>query len=266
MGAAKSNTRERQARLMDVDAAGFDTLPCCGIKNPAHPGRQEKGCWLQENAKFGLRAKTLLAPNGEPIGYIEYVPGESAWRGVDAASYMFIHCIWMHSRQNQRKGWGSLMVRACLEDAKQEGMSGAAVIVRDGPWLAGRRLFLANGFEPVDTAPPDYELLARKFDARAPAPAFKKDYSRKLSQYSRGLTIIRSSQCPYIAKFTAEIVDTARNEYHVDPTVIDLKSCRDAQQAPTPYAVFAVIYQGRVLADHQISRTRFRNIMNKLHV
>ena len=32
--------------------------------------------------------------------------------------------------------------------------------------------------------------------------------------------------------------------------------------APTPYAVFSVIHNGRILADHQISRTRFRNIMN----
>jgi hypothetical protein len=36
-------------------------------------------------------------------------------------------------------------------------MRGAAVMVRDGPWLADRRLFLANGFEPIDTAPPDYQ-------------------------------------------------------------------------------------------------------------
>jgi len=47
--------------LIDVDAASFDTLPCCGIKSPTHPGRQQKHCWLQANAKFGLRAKMLLA-------------------------------------------------------------------------------------------------------------------------------------------------------------------------------------------------------------
>jgi hypothetical protein len=45
--------------------------------------------------------------------------------------------------------------------------------------------------------------------------------------------------------------------------VVDLKSWRDAQNAPTPYGVFALIYQGRLLADHQISAARFRNIMNK---
>jgi len=30
------------------------------------------------------------------------------------------------------------------------------------------------------------------------------------------------------------------------------------------YAVFALIHNGRLLADHQISRTRFHNVMKKL--
>lgn len=132
--------------------------------------------------------------------------------------------------------------------------------------MADRRLFVANGFESVDTAPPDYELLACKFDSSAAAPAFEKDWSRKLAEYRRGLTVIRSSQCPHIAKFASEIIEAAKNEYHIEPTVIDLKSWSDAQQAPTPYAVFALIYNGRLLADHQISRTRFRNIMNRLEM
>ncbi len=142
-------------------------------------------------------------------------------------------------------------------------MSGAAVMVRDGPWLADRRLFLANAFEPVDKAPPDYQLLVRKFDLGAVNPTFKEGSDQKLVQYSQGLTIIRSSQCPHIAKFAADIAETAENEYHIKPTVVDLECWNDAQNAPTPYAIFALIYNGRLLADHQISRTRFRNIMNK---
>ena len=249
--------------LIDVDAANFDTLPCCGIKSHTHPGRQQKRHWLQANAKFGLRVKMLLALDGQPSGYIEYLPGEFAWRGVEAADYMLIHCIWIFSKRHQRKGWGSILIEGCLEDARQAGMSGAAVMVREGPWLADRRLFLANGFESVDTAPPDYQLLVRKFDRGAANPAFKKDWDKKLRQYSRGLTVIRSSQCPHIAKFAAEIVEAAENEYGIKPTVVDLKSWSDAQNAPTPYAIFALIYNGSLLADHQISRTRFRNIMSK---
>jgi hypothetical protein len=143
-------------------------------------------------------------------------------------------------------------------------MSGVAVMVRDGPWLADRHLFLANGFEPVDTAPPDCQLLVRKLDRAAANPAFKKGWNQKVARCGLGLTIIRSSQCPHIRKFASDIAQTAAKEYHIKPRVVDLGSWRDAQNAPTPYAVFALIYNGRLLADHHISRTRFRNIMNKL--
>jgi len=250
--------------LIAVDATTFDALPCCGIKSRTHVGRQQKSCWLQRNAKFGLRAKTLLAPDGQPAGYVEYLPGEFAWRGVDAAGYMFIHCIWIYAKQYQRKGWGRFMIEACLNDAKSAGMRGVAVMVRDGPWLADRRLFLANAFEPVDTAPPDYQLLVLKFKRTAANPAFRKGWDEKLARYGHGLTIIRSNQCPHIAKFASDIAQSAAEDYGINPTVVDVASCQDAQNAPTPYAVFSLIYDGRLLADHQISRTRFRNIMRHL--
>lgn len=262
--AGKTSSVEGAVRLVDVNAANFSTLSCCGIRNPKHLGRQLKGCWLRENAAIGLRAKALLSPDGRTVGFIEYVPGEFAWRGVDASGYMFIHCIWVHTRQDQRKGWGSILVRACLDDAKKANRSGVAVLVRQGPWMADRRIFLANGFEAVDTAPPDYELLAVKFDHGASVPVIRKDCGQNLKPYNRGLTIIRSNQCPHIAKFADDIAETAKTEYNIEPAVIDLQSWTDAQRAPTPYAVFAVIHNGQLLADHQISRTRFRNIMNKL--
>jgi GNAT superfamily N-acetyltransferase len=259
--AKKAAKQNLEPRLIDVNPANFDTLPCCGIKDPAHPGRREKLRWLAANAKFGLRAKALLAPDGQPSGYIEYIPGEFAWRGVNAGGYMFIHCVWIYSKKHERKGWGRLLVESCLDDAKRSGKNGVAVMVRNGPWLADKRLFVANGFEPVATAPPDYELLVRKFRNTAPNPTFEGDWNRKLERYSRGLTIIRSSQCPHIAKFASEIIEAAKNEYGIEPKVIDVHTASDAQHAPTPYAVFALIRDGQVLADHQISRTRFRNIM-----
>jgi hypothetical protein len=250
--------------LIDVTPANFRAMPCCGIKNPSHPGRCTKQAWLESNFKLGVRAKTLVDAEGAPCGYIEYLPGEFAWRGVDAAGYMFIHCLWNHSKRHQRQGWGTAMIEACLEDARLAGRDGVAVVVREGPWLADRRLFLANGFEAIDTAPPDYSLLIRKINPSAANPSFKKDWDQKVSRYSRGLTIVRSSQCPYITKFVAEIVETAQQEYGIKPRIVDIRSWQDAQDAPTPYAVFALIYKGKLVADHQISRTRFRNIMNSV--
>ena len=252
-----------RAHLVDIDPTNFDSLPCCGIKNPAHPGRQAKRCWIEANAKFGLRARTFLTPDGDLSGYIEYIPGEFAWRALDAAGYMFIHCIWTPA-EYQGKGQGRLLLDACLKEAKKAGKHGVAVVVRDGPWMADRRLFLENDFHCIDTAPPDFELLARKFKHSAPNPRFTGDWERKLKQYGRGLTLLHCGQCPHATKFISEIVETAEGEYGVEIRVVELRSPRDAQNSPTPYATFALICDGKLLADHPISRTRFRNIMRKL--
>jgi hypothetical protein len=158
------------------------------------------------------------------------------------------------------------MLDACAEDAAKAGMKGVAVLARQGPWLADARLFLANGFETFDTAPPDYELLVRKLKPSAANPEFRKSGDHVLARYRRGLTIVSSSQCPYAVKFAAEITETARTEYGIEPRLVTLKSWRDAQNAPTPYAVFSIISDGKVVADHQISRTRFRNIMKQCGV
>ncbi len=250
--------------LIDVTAENAGDFPCCGISNPDHPGRVAKLAWMKKQFRLGLRAKILTDSDGKPCAYIEYIPGEHAWRGVDARGYMFIHCIWNNAKREQRKGQGAAMLEACAKDAKESGMNGVAAIARDGPWMADSRLFLANGFQEVDTAPPDYRLLALKFREKAEGPSFRRGWDEKLSKYGKGLTILRSAQCPYIEKFTAEIAEAAQSGYAIKPRIVKLRTCREAQNAPTPYAVFSVIHNGRVLADHQISRTRFRNIMNKM--
>ena len=53
-------------------------------------------------------------------------------------------------------------------------------------------------------------------------------------------------------------------EYGIVPNLVNLRSASDAQNSPTPYAIFSLIYNGQLLADHQISRTHFRNVMRKL--
>jgi hypothetical protein len=251
--------------LADLDPASIETLPCCGVKNSAHEGRCNKNRWLKAQFKKELRAKVLLTPDKRQCGYIEYVPGEYAWRGVDAGGYMFIHCVFTFYKQYQHRGCGALMIQACMEDAAKAGMLGVAVVAREQPWLAGPSLFPANGFELVDTAPPDYQLLVRKLNPSAANPAFKTGWEDRLKKYSRGLTIIHSHQCPHIAKFAGEIAEAAERDYGIKPRIVEIRSYRDAQNAPTPYAVFAVLHDGRILADHQISLTRFRNIMRKLH-
>jgi ribosomal protein S18 acetylase RimI-like enzyme len=245
--------------IVDLDASNLETLPCCGVSNSNHPGRRAKNCWLAAQLKLGLRCKLLQAPDGRYCGSIEYVPGEFAWRAVDAAGHLFIHCIWIHRREYQRRGLAGRLLDACIEEARNTGTRGVAVVARDGPFMAGPALFLAHGFQVVACAPPDYHLLVRKFSDDTPDPKFRENPVPQ--RYRRGLTIIRSAQCPYAVKFTDEIADAAEHEFGLTPRIVELKSHRDAQNAPTPFAIFSVIHNGRIVADHPISRTRFRNIM-----
>ena len=41
------------------------------------------------------------------------------------------------------------------------------------------------------------------------------DWKERLSQYGKGLTIIRSDQCPYLEKWVKEISETAREIYGI---------------------------------------------------
>lgn len=252
---------QAQIQTVDVTASNLLQMPCCGIKNVEHEGHVAKTAWLKRQLKNGLRGRVLLGEDGRQCGYIEYAPGEHAWRAVDAAGYMSINCIWTFHKKYQRKGHAKRLVRDCIEEAEEAGMSGVAVVSRRGPWLAGSALFLRCGFEVVETAPPDYELLAVKFREDTTPPRFRRIPENTPKKYSRGLTIISSDQCPHAVKFAREIAECALAEYGLKPRMVRMRSLRDARSAPTPFVVFSIYYNGRLLADHQVSRTRFRNIM-----
>ena len=249
-------------QIVDTNLDNIQNYGFCGYKNIKQEGYKRKLDWLKQRFTEGMRFKVLYSDSSGAVGFIEYVPGEYAWRAVGAKGYMVIHCIANFYRQYREKGYGTLLIEESLEDARKENMSGVAAVTREGTWMAGKELFLRNGFEVVDTAPPDFELLVKKF-ASAPSPKFPRDWNRRLSQYGSGLTIIQSGQCPYTAKAVNEISATAEEEYDTKPEIVELKTSRDAQNAPSAFAIFGIMYNGKLVADHPISNTRFKNIMNK---
>jgi len=112
----------------------------------------------------------------------------------------------------------------------------------------------------VDTAEPDFELLVLKFDPNAANPKFNKLSPEK---YAKGLTIIRSPQCPYSVKNVEAILKTAE-KLKIKANLIDLKDAESAQQTPCAFGTFCIIYNGKVLSHHPISNTRFENIMKAI--
>jgi N-acetylglutamate synthase-like GNAT family acetyltransferase len=191
-------------------------------------------------------------------GFIEYVPGEYAWRAVEAKDYLFIHCIWVSPNKFKNKGYGSLLVAECIKDAEKQGKAGVAVIASEGPFMAKKDLFLKNGFREVQ-ASGVFTLLVKQL-RKAADPKFK-DCDNQLRNYE-GLKLVYSNQCPWVARFMSELGETIEGKgLKID--VVELKTAEQAQAAPSIYAVFNLVNDGKLLADHYISNTRFLNILNK---
>lgn len=246
--------------IIDTDASTICGHNFCGFKDTANEGYRSKVKWLKKRFTEGLKFKVLQV-NGVDAGIIEYGPGDQTWRPIDAVDYLVIHCIMINKRNFKGRGYGRRLIEDCLNDAKRANKAGVAVVASRGSWMAGPDLFQRCGFECVDTAPPSFQLLAKRFRA-APSPKFKRGWDRTLGKHGSGLTIITSSQCPCLAKFTADILDIC-DAMHVKPKVVELRTGAQARKAPSPYGIFNIVYDGKLLAEHPISGARFRNILQK---
>lgn len=217
----------------------------CYRSKPKSEGYHRKLAWLQQRFAEGLQIKILIE-NDRPVGFIETIPGEFAWRAVNAAGYLFIHCLWVVGRAKE-KGYGSRLLNECLAEARNSNQLGVAMVTSRGNWLAGNKLLLKHGFESVDQAPPSFDLMVKKFN-NAPSPAFPDNWAERLRQYGSGLTIFRSDQCPYLDDAVNTALATGQ-ELGLATQVIELKSAQEVRDlAPSVYGVFSLVYDGKLLS------------------
>ena len=233
-------------RIVGVDATNAAKLGFfCYKSKPKSAGYARKLNWLKERFSEGLKIH-MVYEDGRSVGFVEYVPGEFAWRAVRAPGYLLIHCLWVVGRA-KKKGYGSQLLDVCLADARAMEASGVAMVTSSRPWLAGSQLLLKHGFQRVDVAPPSFELLVKQF-VDAPLPAFPTDWDARLSHYGQGLTVIRSGQCPYMEDAANTVVEFG-NTRGLSTKVIELETCREVQDtSPTPYGTFAVVHDGQLLS------------------
>jgi hypothetical protein len=250
-------------QIINADASNIRNFSLCGYKNPKQEGYKKKAAWLSKRFAEGLKYQILYSEKEGTLGSIEYIPGQYAWRPVEANGYMFIHCIFIIPNNLKGHGYGGKLVETCEKDAERLNMKGVAVVTRKGTWMAGAELFLKRSYRVADSAPPDFELLALRFNSNVEYPAFKKHLREQKSDQINGLKIYTSDQCPYTSKANMEIGQTALNEYSVKPEIIELNTAEEAQNSPCAFGTFCMIHNGEIIADHPISTTRFKNIMNK---
>jgi len=229
----------------NVEQTGF----FCYMSKRKTEGWRKKLLWLKARFAEGLKIKMLKLPER---GFIEYVPGEYSWRAIQARGYMVIHCLWVVGR-SKGKGLASALLEACIEDARRAGMKGVAMLVSEGSYMKWKRFLAEHGFETMDTAPPSFELMARKF-TKALSPTFTKDWESKARGFGKGLAILRSDQCPYFEDATQVLLDAARKK-GIPSKVIELRTAKEVRDlAPSPYGVYSVVLDGRVIPSHYEAR------------
>ena len=251
-------------QILDLTPENIAEYGVCGYKDvKKHLELRKKIEWFKEYYPKGLRIKVVFSQKDGYQGMLEYIPGKYAHRPVDADGYMFIHCIFVGFKKDFKgKGQASRLIDECIKEAKDKNMLGVAVAARKGPFMANNDIFHKKGFQVVDKAEPDFTLLVNKFDNRSKNPKFKSNIEENLKRYGKGLTVLRSAQCPYTEKNVNAIMGTAK-KLKLKVHLIDLKDVNAVQDTPCAFGSFCLIYNGEILSYHPISNTRFENIMKK---
>ena len=252
-------------QIIDLTPENIANYGVCGYKDvKKHKELRNKIEWFNEYYPKGLTIKVVLSETGAYQGMLEYLPGNLAHRPVNAENYMFIHCIFVgFKKEFKGQGYASSLIDACIEDAKEKKMLGVAVVTRKGAFMVGNEIFIKKEFDIVDTAKPDFNLLALKFDVKSKNPSFKTANLNDLSEHKDGLTIIRSVQCPYTEKNVNAIMESAKNKFNIKTNLINLLDSKSAQETPCAFGTFCMIYNGEIISHHPISNKRFENIMTK---
>jgi len=250
---------EEKIQLIDVNAQDVsETRFFCYMSKRKTEGFRRKLEWVKKRFTEGMRIKMFRLPLR---GFIEYIPGEHAWRAVNAKGYMFIHCLWVVG-QSRGKGRASLLLKECIKDAKKSGMMGVAMVTSERDWLVKKRFLSKHGFESVDIAPPTFELMVKEF-GDYPSPSFSGDWNRKMGRYGKGITVFRSDQCPYIENYVAAVKEKAK-ELGIKCQVVELNSSRDVRNlAPSAYGVFGIIYDGRILTLSNLIKNELSDLKDQ---
>jgi hypothetical protein len=158
--------------------------------------------------------------------------------------------LWVVGK-SKGKGLSTALLDACVADAKKQKMKGVAMVTSEKVWLAGRRILDKHGFECVDTAPPVFSLMVKQF-GKHPTPSFAGASEDKAKAFGKGLTVIRSDQCPYIVD-AANTAVAAAAKAGIKSQIIELNSRDDVMRlSPSPYGVFGLVLDGRLLSYHYL--------------
>jgi GNAT superfamily N-acetyltransferase len=235
--------------ILDVHAGNVSqTGFFCYMSKKKAPGYSLKMNWLKERFREGLKIKMLRLPDR---GFIEYLPGEYAWRPVNAAGYLFIHCLWVVGK-SKGQGHAGRLLEAVIKDAEERRSKGIAMVTSEGNWLSGRKILEKHGFTKADQAPPSFSLMVKRLDSSSSLPAFTGDWEEKARKCGKGMTAIRTDQCPYIEDASTTVKEAARELGYGFKEVVLRSADEIRTQSPSAFGTFGIVLGGRLLSYHYL--------------
>jgi GNAT superfamily N-acetyltransferase len=244
--------------IIDVTPENVDQVGFYCVKSRKNKGWIAKRNWLDGEWEHGLKIKILADDEACHHGFIEYTRGEHAWRPVEAPGWLFVHCLLVIDKADTGKGYASQLVQACMDDAKEQGVKGVTVFTSDGPWLAGKEIFLKQGFELVDTRE-RFELLMYRLDDQAEPPRFLDWEGRREGR--TGWEMVYAHQCPLFWKSIQDLPAYAESHDEL-VKLTELQSAEEARAiAPSGYGVYTLLHNGELVSDYYVSKGRFKNLI-----
>lgn len=248
-----------QVSIQDVQTSNAAERGVYCSKNKKDAGFKAKIQWIQSAGTHGYGMKIVADEKGKQQGFIEFMDSEDAWRPISASNYIFIQCIAFMSKALRNQGLASSLLEQVEAIARKNGKSGLCTMSSDGPWMADRRLFIKNGFKLIEEKG-RFQLLVKSWSEEGTQPSFY-DWEKEAKNFP-GWHLVYADQCPWHQKAVTELTKTAM-EFGISLNVTRLESAIEAQHAPSGFGTFSLLKDGKLLEDHYISATRFRNILKK---
>lgn len=255
-------------QIIDINQQNIDNFELfCKKTKKNLAGYQNKVKWLKKRFKEGLKYKTLKVKEGNKEtlrGMIEYIPGKYNWRGINAEGWMVIHCLWVVGKQ-KGKGYGSMLLEEAIKDAKTVGSFGVVgMSTEKGGWLPNKKIYIKKGFEKVDEIEPYFSLYAKKItNNNNPLPKFNPILEDKVKQYSKGITILYSDQCPYIVDLVDELIEGCEGKEN-SINAIKLNDCKEAQENGIyPYGTYCISCNGNISLYQHKTKKEILGLLNK---
>ena len=233
---------------------------CCAISNEKDIQVSSKKAWLKDRLDEGL---VFLKGYVRGKCFIEYIPAEYAWVPIEADGYLYIDCLWV-SGQFKGHGYSNLLLKACVEDAKEKGKKGLVALSsrkKEG-FLADSKYLQYKGFRTADTANPYFVLMFLPLESHAEIPRFKPSVKLvKHDDMGDGFVCTYTNQCPFTAKYVPIIENIAR-ERNVAFRAVRLDTREKVQNAPSPFTTFTLFYNGEFVTHEILSDKKFEKILD----